>query len=239
MNRQDRADAVDREMATRLLPDAVLQALDGRWSENAMRYADGTPDAHTVRYVPSRWVQITPWPSAPASTSHAGDAGASRAQVASIVADALRREAFREALVATYVRGKGKRGTPGGSGPATCRKSWPRAVDADGTVLDILIQNRRDTTAARRFFRNLLQKTRSVPRVVITDQPRSYRAAHREVMPSVEHRSHQGPNHRAENSHQPTRQRERAMKGFAASAESSGSWPRSAASHPTSGPAAT
>lgn len=33
-------------------------------------------------------------------------------------------------------------------------------------------------------------------------------------MPSVEHRSPKGLNNRAENSHQPTRQRERAMKGF-------------------------
>ncbi|RPK59194.1 hypothetical protein EES42_36240 [Streptomyces sp. ADI95-17] len=33
-------------------------------------------------------------------------------------------------------------------------------------------------------------------------------------MPSVEHRSHKGLNNRAENSHQPTRQRERAMRGF-------------------------
>ncbi|WP_406351257.1 IS6 family transposase [Streptomyces sp. NBC_01635] len=89
-----------------------------------------------------------------------------------------------------------------------------RAVDADGTVLDILVQNRRDTTAARRFFRTLLKKTRSVPRAVVTDKLRSYGAAHREVMPSVEHRSHKGLNNRAENSHQPTRQRERAMKGF-------------------------
>ncbi|MFE9679736.1 hypothetical protein ACFYO5_37475 [Streptomyces sp. NPDC006259] len=38
------------------------------------------------------------------------------------VADALRREAFQEALVATYVWGKGKRGAPGGSGPATLHK---------------------------------------------------------------------------------------------------------------------
>jgi hypothetical protein len=42
--------------------------------------------------------------------------------VASAVADALRREAFTEALVATYVWGKGKRGTPGGSGAATLEK---------------------------------------------------------------------------------------------------------------------
>jgi len=89
-----------------------------------------------------------------------------------------------------------------------------RAVDADGHVLDILVQNRRDKIAARRFFRKLLKATGQTPRVVITDKLKSYGAAHREVMPSVEHRSHKGLNNRAENSHQPTRQRERAMKGF-------------------------
>lgn len=109
-------------------------------------------------------------------------------------------------------------------------------MDADGTVLDILVPNRWDTAAARRFFRTLRKKTCSVPRVTVTGRLRSYGAAHREVMPSVEHRSHKGLNNRAENSHQRTRQRERAMKGFR-SVEPSGSWPRSAASHPSSGPA--
>ncbi|MFE7402189.1 IS6 family transposase, partial [Streptomyces sp. NPDC057557] len=94
------------------------------------------------------------------------------------------------------------------------RKYLWRAVDQDGNVLDILVQNRRDTAAARRFFRRLLKTARTVPRVVVTDKLRSYGVAHREVMPSVEHRSHKGLNNRAENSHQPTRQRERAMKGF-------------------------
>ncbi|WTC92682.1 IS6 family transposase [Streptomyces sp. NBC_01650] len=89
-----------------------------------------------------------------------------------------------------------------------------RAVDQDGNVLDIFVQNRRDTAAARRFFRRLLKGTGAVPRVVVTDKLRSYGAAHREVIPSVEHRAHKGLNNRAENSHQPTRQRERAMKGF-------------------------
>ncbi|KOG54611.1 transposase [Streptomyces virginiae] len=89
-----------------------------------------------------------------------------------------------------------------------------RVVDADGNVLDILVQNRRDKAAARRFFRRLMKATRQVPRVIVTDKLASYRAAHREVMPSVDHRSHKGLNNRAENSHQPTRQRERAMKGF-------------------------
>ncbi|MFB7957640.1 IS6 family transposase [Streptomyces sp. NPDC056045] len=89
-----------------------------------------------------------------------------------------------------------------------------RAVDADGNVLDILVQDRRDTAAARRFFHKLLKKTCSVPRVIVTDKLRSYSAAHREITPSVEHRAHKGLNNRAENSHQPTRQRERVMKGF-------------------------
>ncbi|MCX4781485.1 IS6 family transposase [Streptomyces sp. NBC_01264] len=92
-----------------------------------------------------------------------------------------------------------------------------RAVDRDGNVLDILVQSRRDKAAARRFFRRLLTSTGQVPRVVVTDKLKSYGAAHREVMPSVERRSHKGLNNRAENSHQPTRQRERAMKGFRSS----------------------
>jgi putative transposase len=50
--------------------------------------------------------------------------------------------------------------------------------------------------------------------VLVTDKCRSYGPAHRELMGSVEHRSHKGLNNRAENSHQPTRQRERAMKYF-------------------------
>ncbi|MCX4734503.1 IS6 family transposase [Streptomyces sp. NBC_01363] len=89
-----------------------------------------------------------------------------------------------------------------------------RAVDQDGNVLDILVQNRRNKAAARRFFRRLLKGIGAVPRVIVTDKLRSYGAAHREVTPSVEHRSHKGLNNRAENSHQPTRQRERAMKSF-------------------------
>ncbi|MET9603161.1 IS6 family transposase, partial [Streptomyces sp. NPDC006459] len=94
------------------------------------------------------------------------------------------------------------------------RKYLWRAVDQDGNVLDILVQNRRDKASARRFFRRLLTTTGQVPRVIVTDKLRSYSAAHREVMPSVEHRSHKGLNNRAENSHQPTRQREQEMKGF-------------------------
>ncbi|MFE7394602.1 IS6 family transposase [Streptomyces sp. NPDC057582] len=79
-----------------------------------------------------------------------------------------------------------------------------RAVDQDGNVLDILVQNRRDTAAARRFFRRLMT-TGGVPRVVVTDKLRAYGVTHRHEMPSVEHCLHKGLNNRAEVSHQPTR----------------------------------
>ena len=89
-----------------------------------------------------------------------------------------------------------------------------RAVDQDGNVLDILLQSRRNAKAAKRFMAKLMKKQRRVPRVLVTDKLKSYGTAHRALMSSVEHRSHKGLNNRAENSHQPTRQRERAMKGF-------------------------
>ncbi len=89
-----------------------------------------------------------------------------------------------------------------------------RAVDQDGTVLDILVQSRRDKQAAKRLLRKLLKRQCRPPRVLITDKLASYNAAKAEVMPSVEHRRHKGLNNRAENSHQPTRRRERQMKRF-------------------------
>ena len=89
-----------------------------------------------------------------------------------------------------------------------------RAVDQDGTVLDILVQSRRDKAAAKKFFRRLLKELAYVPRVVITDKLASYGAARREVLPSVEHRQHKRLNNRAENSHQPTRERERRLRRF-------------------------
>jgi putative transposase len=49
---------------------------------------------------------------------------------------------------------------------------------------------------------------------VITDKLASYGAATREVLPRVEHRQHRYLNNRVENSHQPTRQRERQMQRF-------------------------
>src|SRR5215207_5137713 len=95
------------------------------------------------------------------------------------------------------------------------KKHWLwRAVDQGGIVLDVLVQKRRDKRAAKRLLRKLLKRQTRVPRVMITDKLASYSAAKGEVMPSVEHRRHKGLNNRAENSHQPTRRRERQMQRF-------------------------
>jgi putative transposase len=87
-----------------------------------------------------------------------------------------------------------------------------RAVDQDGNVLDVLIQSRRNALASKTFFRKLLKCLRYVPRVI--DKLGRYTVAHRELLGSVEHRRSKYLNNRAENLHQPTRQRERAMKRF-------------------------
>src|SRR5919107_1799663 len=95
------------------------------------------------------------------------------------------------------------------------RKHWLwRAVDQHGIVLDILVQSHRNAKAAKRLLRKLPKKQSIAPRVMITDKLASYGAAKREIMPGIEHRQHQGLNNRAENSHQPTRRRERQMKRF-------------------------
>ena len=89
-----------------------------------------------------------------------------------------------------------------------------RAVDQDGEVLGILVQPRRNKRAAKRFFRKPLKDLQYVPRAIITDKLVSYAAAKAEVLPSVEHRTTKWLNNRAENSHQPTRERERRTRGF-------------------------
>jgi putative transposase len=89
-----------------------------------------------------------------------------------------------------------------------------RAVDQDDNVLDILVQRWRNKKAAKKFFKKLLKGLQYVPRVVITDQLKSYGAAKREILPGVEHRQSRYLNNRCENSHRPTRQRERRMQRF-------------------------
>jgi putative transposase len=94
-----------------------------------------------------------------------------------------------------------------------------RAVDQDGDVIDILVRRRRNQQAAERFFRRLLQAQGCQPRRLVTDKLRSYDAAHRTMMPTVNHLNHIYANNRAEVSHEPTRQRERHMRGFSSSTQ--------------------
>src|SRR6202051_548184 len=93
-----------------------------------------------------------------------------------------------------------------------------RAVDEHGNELDILLQKRRDKAAAKRFFRRVL-RSNLVPRKIVTDQLRSYPTAKADIpeLASVKHvfvKASARVNNRAEDSHQPTRERERRMRGF-------------------------
>jgi putative transposase len=92
-----------------------------------------------------------------------------------------------------------------------------RAVDQDGVVLDILVQARRDGQAAQRFFKRLLSGLQYEPRVIVTDKLRSYGVAQRLMLPGVEHKQSRYLYNRAENSHRPTRRRERQMQQFKSS----------------------
>jgi putative transposase len=89
-----------------------------------------------------------------------------------------------------------------------------RAVDQDGEVVDVYLQKRRDSAAAKRFFKRLLKTHRGEPRKIVTDKLRSYDVAHRELIPDSIHDKSQYANNRAELSHQPTRVRERGMRRF-------------------------
>ena len=93
-------------------------------------------------------------------------------------------------------------------------KHWLwRAIDADGDVLDILVQPRRNAKAARRFLGKLVTQF-GAPRVVVTDKPRSYTKPVQTLAPDADHRAHKGLNNRIENSHRPTRKREKIMGKF-------------------------
>jgi putative transposase len=119
-------------------------------------------------------------------------------------------------------------------------KHWVwRAVDQAGFFLDVLVESRRDKKAAKRPLRKLLKKQGLAPRVLITHKLKGYAAAKREIISGVEHRQHKGLNDRGENSHQPTRRRERIMKRFKWFCCNFWSWPaghlREVPVHPSSG----
>lgn len=98
--------------------------------------------------------------------------------------------------------------------PINGRKYWLwRAVDANGDVLDILVQPQRNAKAARRFLARLIDRF-GEPRVVITDKLRTYFKPIRDLAPGADHRAHKSLNNRIEGSHRPTRKREKLMGRF-------------------------
>ena len=95
------------------------------------------------------------------------------------------------------------------------RQFWLwRAVDDEGEVLDLLVQRRRDKSAAVKLIRKLLEKQGFAPDALVTDKLRSYGAAKAELRLSARHEQGLRKNNRAENSHQPIRRRERKMQRF-------------------------
>ena len=89
-----------------------------------------------------------------------------------------------------------------------------RAVDQDGEVVDVYLQEKRDGAAAKRFFRRLLRSHGTERRKIVTDKLRSYPVAHREVIPETIHSTEQYENNRVEHSHEATTVRERGMRRF-------------------------
>ena len=77
-----------------------------------------------------------------------------------------------------------------------------RAVDAEGEVLDVLVQSRRNKRAALKLMR---KKYGFVPDNLVTDELRSYAAAAHDLGIAKRHERGRWCNNRAENSHQPTR----------------------------------
>ena len=89
-----------------------------------------------------------------------------------------------------------------------------RAADQDGEVVDVYLQARRDRTAAKHFFNRLLRSHGGELRKIVTDKLRSYGVAHRELISDVIHDTSRYASNRVEQSHEPTRARERAMRRF-------------------------
>ncbi|MDG2046731.1 MAG: IS6 family transposase [Halioglobus sp.] len=89
-----------------------------------------------------------------------------------------------------------------------------RVVDQDGDVVDAYLQAKRNGTAAKRFFRRLLRSHKGEARKIVTGKLRSYGVAHRELIPEAIHSAKQYENNCAEQSHEPTRVRERGMRKF-------------------------
>jgi len=87
-----------------------------------------------------------------------------------------------------------------------------RATDQDGEMVNVFMQKRGDGKAAKRLFRRLLRQHRGEPRKIVTEKLRSYRVAHRALIPKAIHDTSQYASNRCELSHESTRVNERGMR---------------------------
>jgi putative transposase len=88
-----------------------------------------------------------------------------------------------------------------------------RAVAHEGEVFERFVTKRRDRKAALKFLRKTM-KRHGNPQIFVTDKPRSYGAAMKVIGSADKQETSRWLNNRAENSHQPSRRRERAMIRF-------------------------
>jgi IS6 family transposase len=89
-----------------------------------------------------------------------------------------------------------------------------RAIDQFGQVIDVFVAQRRDTTAARRFFERAVGATKRAPIEVVTDKAPTYPAVLETLLPAAWHRTDQYANNRVEADHGRLKSRLRAMRGF-------------------------
>jgi transposase-like protein len=89
-----------------------------------------------------------------------------------------------------------------------------RAIDQFGQVIDVFVSQRRDATAARRFFERAVGATKRTPVEVVTDKAPTYPAVLEELLPAAWHRTDQYANNRIEADHGRLKSRLGAMRGF-------------------------
>jgi hypothetical protein len=106
--RQDLADELDAEMLRRLLPTTALDQLGGWLAGAGAPFATGVA-THAVAYTPAPWAEVSPWPPSLGERTSSAVAAVSRDQVVKAVREAATRDAWPEALTASYVWGQGQK----------------------------------------------------------------------------------------------------------------------------------
>jgi transposase, IS6 family len=89
-----------------------------------------------------------------------------------------------------------------------------RAIDQFGQVIDVFVSQRRDATAARRFFERAVSATKRTPIEVVTDKAPTYPAVLEELLPAAWHRTDRYANNHIEADHGRLKSRLSAMCGF-------------------------